>query len=125
MKNKLKTILLRFRNKEIKINAALSAICNKCGLIPVKLTSKLNQIQKTIPSEKTRFFVKLMVTNSDFEVEVLDCPDSDFIRTIKKDTAQQQQRKIRAYAEKTISKSYCCSIEGRYNELMGIKKSFK
>lgn len=132
--NEQEGIIFRLKKSKLKINASLSAICTKLDLIPTKVLSGFEASSKEVPIQQEKFFVKLVKTteNTDgFKLKIIEGPDSDFLRSLKKqylntpETDEKLKKEILQYAIKTMNKSLCKDPSSRVNELIGHYRSFR
>lgn len=113
--------VIRLKKSNIKVNAVISALCNKLGLIPTKVVDQFKKQSLLVDNNLKRFYVLLKVTENDsFEVELLNPPLSEVIRPIKKEFPKLEDAipQLRKYVD---------SINGGekvLNQLIGSFKSF-
>ena len=128
LENIKKGVIFRLKKSKLKINASLSSICTRLDLIPTKVLAKFEECSKKLPLAQEKFFVLLTKpneTSSDFTVEILPNPDSEYIKSIKNFDTQNIKDKLYQYAKETKEKSLANDTDSRYKELLGHYSSFK
>jgi ribosomal protein L11 len=117
-----KTITLRLKKKNLKINATLSAIFGALSLNPVKTIAQIAEKAKESPYNV--FYIDLISKDDgSYSLQLRENPDTFHLKQLAKN-GLITQNSLTEYAKATLHKSSAITVDQRVRQLKGIIKSF-